>query len=71
MLPERAKQIEQGASLSIIPLLIIGSIVIVLPAGGIIGLFVGSTLLSVFYTILKEWKAVPDEDSSVARHRAD
>jgi predicted PurR-regulated permease PerM len=37
-----------------------------LAAGGIIGLFVGATLLSVFYTILKEWAAVPDEDSSAA-----
>ena len=37
-----------------------------LAAGGIIGLFVGATLLSVFYTILKEWVAVPDEDSSTA-----
>jgi predicted PurR-regulated permease PerM len=35
-------------------------------AGGILGLFVGATLLSVFYTILKEWVAVPDEDSSAA-----
>jgi predicted PurR-regulated permease PerM len=34
--------------------------------GGIIGLFVGATLLAVFYTVLKEWVAVPDEDSSVA-----
>jgi predicted PurR-regulated permease PerM len=32
--------------------------------GGIIGLFVGATLLSVFYTMLKEWAAVSDEDSS-------
>ncbi len=32
--------------------------------GGIIGLFVGATLLAVFYTMLKEWVAVPDEDSS-------
>jgi predicted PurR-regulated permease PerM len=35
-----------------------------LAAGGIIGLFVGATLLAVFYTILKEWAAVPEEDSS-------
>jgi predicted PurR-regulated permease PerM len=34
-----------------------------LAAGGIIGLFVGATLLSVFYTILKEWVAVDDENS--------
>jgi predicted PurR-regulated permease PerM len=37
-----------------------------LAAGGIIGLFVGATLLSVFFTLLKEWVAVPDESSSAA-----
>ena len=37
-----------------------------LATGGIIGLFVGATLLSVFYTMLKEWVEVPDEDSSGA-----
>jgi predicted PurR-regulated permease PerM len=42
-----------------------------LAAGGIIGLFVGATLLAVFYTVLKEWVAVPDEDSSVARFITD
>jgi predicted PurR-regulated permease PerM len=42
-----------------------------LAAGGIIGLFVGATLLSVFYTILKEWVAVPDENSSTARPMTD
>ena len=36
-------------------------------AGGIIGLFVGATLLAVFYTVLKEWATAPDEDSSAAR----
>jgi predicted PurR-regulated permease PerM len=34
--------------------------------GGIIGLFVGATLLSVFYTMLKEW-VEPEEDSGVTR----
>ena len=34
-------------------------------AGGIIGLFVGATLLAVFYTMLKEWAAA-DEDASAA-----
>ena len=34
-----------------------------LAAGGIIGLFVGATLLSVFYTMLKEWAAGDDESS--------
>jgi len=38
-----------------------------LASGGIIGLFVGATLLAVFYTMLKEWAAAPDEDSSGAR----
>jgi len=38
-----------------------------LASGGIIGLFVGATLLAVFYTMLKEWVAVADEDSSAAR----
>jgi len=40
-------------------------------AGGIIGLFVGATLLAVFYTMLKEWATVPDEDSSAARLMTD
>jgi predicted PurR-regulated permease PerM len=39
-----------------------------LAAGGIIGLFVGATLLSVFFTILKEWVAVEDEVSSAAQN---
>jgi predicted PurR-regulated permease PerM len=39
-------------------------------SGGIIGLFVGATLLAVFYTMLKEW-AVPDEDSSTAQLMTD
>jgi predicted PurR-regulated permease PerM len=35
-----------------------------LASGGIIGLFVGATLLAVSYTLLKEWVAVADEVSS-------
>jgi predicted PurR-regulated permease PerM len=35
-----------------------------LAAGGIIGLFVGATLLSVFYTMLKEWAEGDDENSA-------
>ena len=31
-------------------------------AGGILGLFVGATLLSVFYTMLKEWAEGGDEN---------
>ena len=42
-----------------------------LAAGGILGLFVGATLLSVFYTMLREWVATPDEDSSAARLMTD
>ncbi|MEW6374382.1 MAG: AI-2E family transporter [Thermodesulfobacteriota bacterium] len=37
-----------------------------LASGGIIGLFVGATLLAVFYTMLKEWVAAPDEDLGAA-----
>ncbi|KJS30259.1 MAG: hypothetical protein VR64_16205 [Desulfatitalea sp. BRH_c12] len=32
--------------------------------GGIIGLFVGATLLAVFYTMLKEWVVATDEESN-------
>jgi len=39
-----------------------------LATGGIIGLFVGATLLAVFYTMLKEWVAVADEDLSAAQN---
>jgi predicted PurR-regulated permease PerM len=42
-----------------------------LAAGGILGLFVGATLLSVFYTMLREWAAAPDEDSSAAQLTTD
>ena len=38
-----------------------------LALGGIIGLFVGATFLAVFYTMLKEWVAAPDEDSGGAQ----
>jgi predicted PurR-regulated permease PerM len=38
-----------------------------LAVGGILGLFVGATLLSVFYTMLKEWAAAEDENSSGAQ----
>ena len=38
-----------------------------LAVGGILGLFVGATLLSVFFTLLKEWVAVPNEDSGGAQ----
>jgi predicted PurR-regulated permease PerM len=42
-----------------------------LASGGIIGLFVGATLLAVFYTMLKEWVASPDENSSPERLMTD
>ena len=42
-----------------------------LAVGGILGLFVGATLLSVFFTLLKEWVAVPDEDSSAAQTKTE
>jgi predicted PurR-regulated permease PerM len=42
-----------------------------LAAGGILGLFVGATLLAVFFTVLKEWVAVPDEDSSAAQTKTE
>ena len=38
-----------------------------LAAAGILGLFVGATLLSVFYTMLTEWVAVEDENSAPAQ----
>jgi predicted PurR-regulated permease PerM len=42
-----------------------------LAAGGIIGLFVGATLLSVFFTLMREWVAVPDKDSSGAQTKTE
>jgi predicted PurR-regulated permease PerM len=39
--------------------------------GGIIGLFVGATLLAVFYTMLKEWVTVPDDNLSAAQLMTD
>ncbi|HVP78895.1 MAG TPA: AI-2E family transporter [Thermodesulfobacteriota bacterium] len=42
-----------------------------LATGGIIGLFVGATLLAVVYTMLKEWLAESDENLSGARSTTD
>jgi predicted PurR-regulated permease PerM len=42
-----------------------------LALGGIIGLFVGATFLAVFYTMLKEWVAVPDEDPGGAQTKTE
>ncbi len=38
-----------------------------LAVGGILGLFVGATILSVFYTMLKEWVAVEGENSGAGQ----
>jgi predicted PurR-regulated permease PerM len=35
--------------------------------GGIIGLFIGATLLAVFFTMLKEWVAAEDGNSGGAQ----
>jgi predicted PurR-regulated permease PerM len=58
----RPMLISRGAKIPFLVILlgVLGGIA----AGGIIGLFVGATLLAVSYTILKEWAAAPDEDSS-------
>ena len=60
----RPMLISRGAKVPFLVILlgVLGGIA----TGGIIGLFVGATLLSVFYTMLKEWVEVPDEDSSGA-----
>jgi predicted PurR-regulated permease PerM len=65
----RPMLISRGAKIPFLVILlgVLGGIA----AGGIIGLFVGATLLAVFYTILKEWVAVPDEDSSAAQLMTD
>jgi predicted PurR-regulated permease PerM len=42
-----------------------------LAVGGILGLFVGATLLAVFFKLLTEWVAVPDEDSSGAQTKTE
>jgi predicted PurR-regulated permease PerM len=59
----RPMLISRGARISLLVVLlgVLGG----LAFGGIIGLFVGATLLAVFYTMLKEWVAAPDDDSSV------
>ncbi len=42
-----------------------------LATGGIIGLFVGATLLAVVYTMLKEWLAEPRENWSAPQSKTD
>jgi predicted PurR-regulated permease PerM len=53
--------ISRGAKVPFIVVLlgVVGGIAV----GGILGLFVGATLLSVFFTMLREWAEVPAEKS--------
>jgi predicted PurR-regulated permease PerM len=57
----RPMLISRGAKIPFLVILL--GVVGGLAAAGILGLFIGATLLSVFYTLLKEWVAVPDKDS--------
>lgn len=65
----RPMMISRGAKIPFLVVLlgVLGG----LASGGIIGLFVGATLLAVSYTMLKEWAAFPDKDSSAAQITAD
>jgi predicted PurR-regulated permease PerM len=65
----RPMLISRGAKIPFLVVLL--GVVGGLAAGGILGLFIGATLLSVFYTMLKEWVAVPDEDSSGAQTKTE
>jgi len=58
----RPMLISRGAKIPFLVILI--GVLGGLASGGILGLFVGATLLSVFYTMLREWAAEPDEDLS-------
>jgi len=64
----RPMLISRGARIPLLVILlgVLGG----LAFGGIIGLFVGATLLAVFYTMLKEWVTAPDDDFS-ATSKAD
>jgi predicted PurR-regulated permease PerM len=57
----RPMLISRGAKIPFLVVLL--GVVGGLAAAGILGLFIGATFLSVFYTLLKEWVAVPDKDS--------
>ena len=61
----RPMLISRGAKVPFIVVLlgVVGGIAV----GGILGLFVGATLLSVFFTMLREWVAVPEGDSGGAQ----
>jgi predicted PurR-regulated permease PerM len=61
----RPMLISRGAKVPFLVVLL--GVVGGLAVGGILGLFVGATLLSVFYTMMKEWVAVRDEDSSAGQ----
>jgi predicted PurR-regulated permease PerM len=61
----RPMLISRGAKIPFLVILL--GVVGGLAVGGFIGLFVGATLLSVFFTLMKEWVAVPDENSNAAR----
>jgi len=57
--------ISRGANIPFLVILL--GVVGGLAASGILGLFIGATLLSVFYTMLREWAAVEGEDSTVVQ----
>ncbi len=57
----RPMLISRGAKIPFLVILI--GVLGGLAVGGILGLFVGATLLSVFYTVLREWVAVDGENS--------
>jgi len=62
----RPMLISRGAKIPFLVILlgVLGGLVVV---GGILGLFVGATVLSVFYTMLKEWVAVEGENSGAGQ----
>jgi predicted PurR-regulated permease PerM len=65
----RPMLISRGAKIPFLVVLL--GVVGGLATGGILGLFVGATLLSVFFTLLKEWVAVPDEDSTAVQTKTE
>jgi predicted PurR-regulated permease PerM len=60
----RPMLISRGANIPFLVILL--GVVGGLAASGILGLFIGATLLSVFYTMLKEWVGVESEGSGAA-----
>ncbi len=60
----RPMLISRGANIPFLVILL--GVVGGLAASGILGLFIGATLLSVFYTMLKEWVGVEGEGSAAA-----